>query len=63
MLSRENGNGEHSFVTLLSDLATLTKNTLRVGERNTFEEISRPTDQQRRALDPLEIRPRLELGA
>lgn len=59
MLSGRNGNGEHSFPTLLSDLATLTKNTVRAGEHITFEQISRPTDLQQRALDLLDVRPRL----
>ncbi len=35
----------HSFQTLLRDLATLTKNTIRVGEHITFDQITRPSPQ------------------
>ena len=59
LLSGEDGNGEHSFPTLLDDLATLTKNTVRVGEHITFEQVSRPTELQSRALNLLEVTPRL----
>lgn len=59
ILSGEQGDGQHSFPTLLSDLATLTKNTVRVGEHITFDQVSRPTEQQQRALDLLDVKPRL----
>ena len=59
LLSRENGSGDHSLPTLLDDLATLTKNTVRVGEHITFDQTSRPTELQQRALDLLDVRPRL----
>lgn len=49
--SGENGDGEHSFPTPLSDLATLTRNTGRVDEHNTFNRNSRPTELQQRALN------------
>lgn len=59
ILYGENGDRKHSFPTLLDDLATLTKNTVQVGEHITFDQISRPTDLQQRALDLLGVKPRL----
>jgi len=59
LLSGAHGHGDYSFPTLLSDLTTLTPNTVRVGEHITFEQISRPTELQHRPLDLLEVTPRL----
>jgi transposase len=49
----------HSFRTLLSDLATITRNTVEVREfadTARFEKITRPTPLQQRALDLLGVR-------
>lgn len=46
----------HSFRTLLKDLATLTRNRVRVG-RSTFEQLSTITPLQQRAFDLLGVRP------
>jgi hypothetical protein len=46
----------HSFRTLLADLATLTRNRGRVGER-TFDMLATPTAVQERALELLQVRP------
>jgi transposase len=49
----------HSFRTLLSDLATITRNTVEVkesAETARFEKITRPTPLQQRALDLLGVR-------
>ena len=54
----EEGEAVHSFNTLLRDLATLTKNTVRVGEHITFERLTRPTPLQQRAFHLLDITPR-----
>jgi len=43
----------HSFRTLLADLATLTRNTVRLGRAATFPVLARPTEIQRRALELL----------
>jgi hypothetical protein len=43
----------HSFRTLLADLATLTRNTVRFGANVTTTLLATPTDVQRRALDLL----------
>jgi hypothetical protein len=50
----EDGLPVHSFQTLLRDLATLTKNRVRVAE-STFEQLARPTPVQERALELLEV--------
>jgi transposase len=55
----EEGEPIHSFQTLLRDLATLTKNTVQVGEHITFDQITRPTPLQQRALDLLGVNYRL----
>ena len=55
----EEGEPVHSFNTLLRDLATLTKNTVQVGEHITFERLTRPTPLQQRAFDLLAITPGL----
>ena len=44
----------HSFQTLLADLATLTKNQMRMGDQN-FEMLTTPTEVQQRALDLLHV--------
>jgi hypothetical protein len=49
----------HSFRTLLADLATLTRNTVRLGRAATFPLLATPTTIQRRALDLLGIKPAL----
>lgn len=50
----------HSFRSLLDDLATLTKNTVRMGETDvTFERYAKPTQIQRKAFELLDISPRL----
>jgi transposase len=46
----------HSFRSLLSDLATLTRNRVRLGN-HTFDMLATPTALQQRALDLLQIRP------
>ncbi len=43
----------HSFRSLLADLATLTRNTVRFGRAKTFQVLATPTQIQRRALDLL----------
>jgi hypothetical protein len=48
------GEPVHSFRTLLKDLATLTKNRVRVGG-GTFEQLSTPTPLQHRAFDLLRV--------
>ena len=55
----QEGEPVHSFNTLLRDLATLTKNTVQVGDHITFERLTRPTPLQERAFDLLDITPRL----
>jgi hypothetical protein len=47
----------HSFRSLLADLATLTRNTVRLGRATTFPLLATPTDIQRRALDLLGLKP------
>jgi hypothetical protein len=50
----------HSFRTLLKDLGTLTLNTLAVGDHISYQQISRPTVLQQRALDLLGVTARIE---
>jgi len=45
----------HSFRTLLADLATLTRNTVRLGRAATFPVLATPTEIQRRALELLAL--------
>ncbi len=45
----------HSFRTLLADLATLTRNTVRLGGQRTSAIFASPTKVQRRALDLLGV--------
>jgi len=47
----------HSFRSLLADLATLTRNTVRFGQAATFPLLATPTQIQRRALDLLGLQP------
>jgi hypothetical protein len=49
----------HSFRSLLCDLATLTRNTVRFGRAPIFPLLATPTEVQRRALDLLAIQPAL----
>ena len=52
-----NGSPTHSFRSLLSDLATLTRNTVRVPSSTaTFEKLATPTPLQQRALQLLGLR-------
>jgi hypothetical protein len=55
--ARETDNGEpvHSFRTLLADLATLTRNTVRFGDNLPITVLSRPTPLQQRSFDLLGI--------
>jgi hypothetical protein len=55
--SRQTEDGEpvHSFRTLLADLATLTRNTVRFGDALPMTVLSRPTPIQRRTFDLLGI--------
>ena len=54
----EDGMPVHSFQTLLKDLATLTRNEVRVGEQ-TLQMVATPTRVQQRALQLLQISPGL----
>jgi len=49
----------HSFKSLLADLATLTRNTVRFGRAASFPVLATPTEIQRRALDLLAVKPSL----
>jgi hypothetical protein len=49
----------HSFRSLLADLATLTRNTVRFGRDHTIELLARPTPVQRRAFELLGLKPAL----
>jgi hypothetical protein len=49
----------HSFRSLLADLATLTRNTVRFGRAAAFNVLATPTQIQRRALDLLGVKPAL----
>jgi hypothetical protein len=51
----EDGEPLHSFRTLLADLATLTRNTVRFGDALPMTVLSRPTPLQQRAFDLLGI--------
>ena len=46
----------HSFRSLLADLATLTRNRVRMGEQ-AFDMLATPTAVQERALELLQVRP------
>jgi hypothetical protein len=49
----------HSFRSLLCDLATLTRNTVRFGRAKTFAVLATPTEIQRQALNHLGLEPNL----
>lgn len=49
----------HSFRSLLADLATLTRNTVRFGHTKTFPVLATPTHIQRQAFDLLGLEPAL----
>ena len=52
----DEGRPLHSFRSLLKDLATLTKNTVRVADTPvTFEQYAQPTELQQRAFDRLQV--------
>jgi hypothetical protein len=51
----DDGKPVHSFRTLLADLATLTRNTLRFGDALPITVLSRPTPIQQRAFDLLAV--------
>lgn len=55
----DDGRPVHSFRSLLGDLATLTRNTVRFGRAASFPVLATPTDIQRRALDLLALKPSL----
>ena len=56
----DEGHPLHAFDTLLKDLATLTKNTTRVGHTEvTFQQYAEPTALQRRAFELLGVSYRL----
>ena len=50
-----NGEAVHSFRTLLADLATLARNTMRFGDALPITVLSRPTPIQQHAFDPLGV--------
>lgn len=55
----EDGTPVHSFHTLLSDLATIVKNTVKIKSEprsESFDKITQPTDLQQRALDLLGVK-------
>jgi hypothetical protein len=49
----------HSFQTLLADLATLTRNTVRLASAHTMDLLATPTQIQQRAFDLLGLKPHL----
>lgn len=51
----EDGQPAHSFRTLIADLATLTRNTVRFGDNLPMTVLSRPTPLQQRAFDLLAV--------
>ena len=52
----DDGTPLHSFRTLLRDLATLTRNTVRLGEAR-FQQLTSPTPLQQRAFQLLDVQP------
>lgn len=54
----EEGGAVHSFQTLLTDLATIVKNRIepKIGGAESFDQTTRPTPLQQRALDLLRVR-------
>jgi len=55
----DDGQPVHSFRSLLADLATLTRNTVRFGRDHTTTLLATPTDIQHRALQLLDVQPAL----
>lgn len=55
----DDGLPAHGFRSLLQDLATLTRNTVRLGRAASFQLLATPTEVQRRALDLLGVQPAL----
>ncbi len=57
---RPDGGPVHSFSTLITHLATLTRNRLRLGDESaTFDKLSEPTPLQQRAFALLKLQPAL----
>jgi len=52
----DDGQPVHSFHTLLADLATLTRNTVRCGKAAEMVLLARPTEIQERAFDLLGVK-------
>src|SRR5262245_5440131 len=52
----DDGQPVHSFQTLLADLATLTRNTVRCGNAPEMTVLARPTEIQQRAFDLLSVK-------
>jgi len=55
----DDGQPVHSFRTLLADLATLTRNTVRCGKAPAMAILARPTKIQQRAFELLGVKPKL----
>jgi Transposase DDE domain len=55
----DEGQPVHSFRTLLADLATLTRNTVRCGKAPAMVILARPTKIQQRAFELLGVKPKL----
>jgi DDE family transposase len=55
----DHGEPVHSFQSLLADLATLTRNTVRYGDAPTKVLLATPTPLQQRAFDLLGVKPKL----
>jgi hypothetical protein len=49
----------HSFRTMLADLATLTRNTVRLGRAHTMDLLATPTQTQQRAFELLGLKPQM----
>jgi hypothetical protein len=52
----DDGQPVHSFRTLLANLATLTRNTVRCGKAEAITMLARPTQIQQRALELLGVK-------
>jgi hypothetical protein len=57
-MSKRTADGQpvHSFRTLVADLATLTRNTIRFGDAPPATVLARPTALQQRVFDLLDIK-------
>ncbi len=55
--STDDGLPVHSFRSLLHDLATLTRNTVRYGRKQTITLLAKPTPIQKKAFELLDIKP------